>query len=171
MPSAPRRGAIGGATGGGRTVSIRWDTHELNGATIMKYDLATINRCKLRMKELAREMKSEAQKNPPWTSHKERHPSRAWPNPRTAAELLFAYVRGTRVITLTFTHSPGTIWVRKRDGASFNYGIRLETWHGGRFAVIQPTIRKYAPLMSRVMSHTFNNVQGPVPDDAGVLMI
>lgn len=161
---APRRGAVG-ISGAGRTATLRWDTHDLNGSTIIKYDLATINRCKLRFKELAQQMQNYARTTKKWTTHKEKHPSRAWPNPRTAEALLFAYVRGKRTLQLTLTHSPGTIWVRKRDGASFNYGVRLETWHGGNFAIIQPTMDHYQPLVSRALTMVFNNTQGPVPDD------
>ena len=160
--AAPRRGAVGAA--GARGATIRWDTHDLNGGVIMRYDEPTVMRCKARLKDVAKQMENYARTRKKWTDHPDKHPSRAWPNPRWASKLIFAYVRGKRVLAVTLTHSPGTIWVRKRDGATFNYGIRLETWHGGEYAIIRPTAEWAVPLVARAMVMSLNNIQGPVAD-------
>src|SRR5262245_535389 len=165
----PRRGT---ARFGAKSGELVWDTHDLNGDVIMRFDEATINRCKLKLREVAQEMQAWAKvPNRMWHDHPERHPSSRWPSSRTARQGLFAFVQGKRVLRMGITHNPATIWVRKHDGARFNYGIFLETGIGRAkdtsHAIIEPALNAHLDDAMRALADVMNNTQGDVPDWSG----
>lgn len=156
----PSRIGGAGARIGGKHGSLRWDESELNFETIMDFDQATINECKQRLRVLAALMVDYAQTHAPWNDHPNRHPSARWPGSRTAREGLSSRVYGTKIIGLTLSHAPSTIYANLA-GSRYNYGFALEA---GDLAIIVPTMEAFADEFMNVCEGAMNNHQGPVAD-------
>lgn len=156
-------GSLTTSTRGARAAQFRWDTSDMDRADIMRFDQATINRIKLRLRELVTEMRHAAQSeaNARWHDHPDLHPSPHYPSSRTAREGLFAYISGKRMLTVGLSHGPSTIWVGTESGNRFNYGIALEL---SELGTINRTLDQFADRYMQACYQALNDTTPAVAD-------
>ncbi|MDQ3168365.1 MAG: hypothetical protein M3P94_06930 [Chloroflexota bacterium] len=101
-----------------------------------------------RLTELAKTMRLDAQKSATWKDHPKRHKSAKYPSSKTARENLVSGARmaGAEEIEVWLGHSEETIYMGGKN-APHNYGLFLETAMGGDYAIVQPTLKKFEPLV------------------------
>jgi hypothetical protein len=128
---------------------------------IMRFDQATINRIKARLRDMVPRMRSWAQDNARWQDHPDLHPSPHYPSSRTARQGLFAYLSGKKLLTVGLSHGPNTIWVGTTSGNRFNYGIALEL---SEFGIINRTLDQFANEFMQACYLAMNDDAPAVPD-------
>ncbi len=106
-----------------------------------------------RLTALAERMRLDAQREAPWNDHPDLHPSKRYPSAKTARQNLISGARmaGAEEIEVWLGHGEATQYMGGRE-APHNYGLFLETAMGGKYAIVQPTLKKFEPLAMKSLA-------------------
>lgn len=128
----------------GRFVSngFGWEWHNLTQLMNQPEDFGAelLAMTNAHLEELAQEIEDYAKENAPWTD-------------RTgdARNMLHSiYRQGRDVFEIDLAHG-------------VQYGFFLENYNGGEFAIIQPTLREFAPAMAEITATRGRPASTPLP--------
>lgn len=154
--------SLRGVTAGRRQGRIRWSPEKPDKRFDFRKKLATRfdEIVVLRAQQVAREMRAYAQEHAPWTDQPEQR-RKGYTGPHARDGLFSGVERQKSGLVIALTHSPRVISPR----GSFPYGIalenfnyrwgRMETDGEGTYAIINPTLERFAPLLMDALDGAF----------------